>query len=171
MAAYALCTNAWFERLVLVLIFVSGLTMTLERPGITDDPNWKEFFNLSNLIFTAAFTMELVVKVLPSPLPLPYSDAQVANRNGRDFGWEIAHGTVSRRPPISLDTNGTRTHICTRTTRKFGICIWPFSVALCQPSVTIRKLCHRCIPVEASSTLSGAVFWPSERFPSQSLTW
>jgi hypothetical protein len=43
-----------------------------------------------------------------SHLELPggaYSDAKlVANRNGRDFGWEIAHGAVSRRPPIPLDT-------------------------------------------------------------------
>ena len=32
----------------------------------------------------------------------PYSDEKVANRNGRDFGWEIAHAAVSRRPPIFL---------------------------------------------------------------------
>jgi hypothetical protein len=30
-----------------------------------------------------------------------YSDGKVANRDGRDFGWEIAHAAVSRRPPIS----------------------------------------------------------------------
>jgi hypothetical protein len=35
---------------------------------------------------------------------LPHSDATVANRNGRDFGWGVAHGAVSRRPPISLYT-------------------------------------------------------------------
>ena len=35
---------------------------------------------------------------------LTYSNEKVANRNGRDFGWEIAHAAVSRRPPISLYT-------------------------------------------------------------------
>jgi hypothetical protein len=31
----------------------------------------------------------------------PYSDAKVANRDGRDFGWEIAHGALrdARRFP------------------------------------------------------------------------
>jgi hypothetical protein len=32
-----------------------------------------------------------------------YSDGKAANRNDWDFGWEIAHAAVSRRPPISLD--------------------------------------------------------------------
>ena len=31
----------------------------------------------------------------------PCSDAKVANRDGCDFGWEIAH-MVTRRPPIPL---------------------------------------------------------------------
>jgi hypothetical protein len=39
----------------------------------------------------------------------PPRDAKVANRNVRDFGWEIAHGAVTRRPPISLDTMVPRT--------------------------------------------------------------
>jgi hypothetical protein len=38
-----------------------------------------------------------------------YSDEKVANRDGRDFGWEIAHGAVRRRPPISLYTMVPRT--------------------------------------------------------------
>jgi len=62
-AAYAVCTTAWFERIVLTLIFVSGLTMTLESPGIDDDPNWKRFFFVSNNVFTAVFTAELLIKV------------------------------------------------------------------------------------------------------------
>jgi hypothetical protein len=33
-----------------------------------------------------------------------YSDQKVANRNVRDFGWKIAQGIVTRRPPISFDT-------------------------------------------------------------------
>jgi hypothetical protein len=38
-----------------------------------------------------------------------HSDAKVANRNFRDFGWEIAHGAVTQRPPISLYTMVPRT--------------------------------------------------------------
>jgi pentatricopeptide repeat protein len=38
-----------------------------------------------------------------------HGDGQVANRDGRGFGWEIAHGVVTRRPPISLDTIVRRT--------------------------------------------------------------
>jgi hypothetical protein len=34
----------------------------------------------------------------------PTAHGNVANRDGRDFGWEVAHGAVTRRPPISLDT-------------------------------------------------------------------
>jgi hypothetical protein len=36
----------------------------------------------------------------------------VANRNGGDFGWEIAHEAVSRRPPIPLYTILARTEVC-----------------------------------------------------------
>jgi hypothetical protein len=35
--------------------------------------------------------------------------AMQTNRNDRDFGWGIAHGAVSRRPPISLYTMVSRT--------------------------------------------------------------
>jgi hypothetical protein len=39
----------------------------------------------------------------------PQANANDANLNGRDFGWEIAHAAVSRRPPISLVTIVART--------------------------------------------------------------
>ena len=37
------------------------------------------------------------------------ANERVANCTGRDFGWEIAHAAVTRRPPISLDTMVPRT--------------------------------------------------------------
>jgi hypothetical protein len=47
-----------------------------------------------------------------------YSDATVANRDLRDFGWEIAHAAVSRRTPISLYTIVARTsHVHVRRER------------------------------------------------------
>jgi hypothetical protein len=42
-----------------------------------------------------------------------YSDEKVANRNVRDFGWEIAHAAVSRHPPTSLSRIVARTHMFT----------------------------------------------------------
>ena len=38
---------------------------------------------------------------------------KVANHNVGDFGWEIAHAVVSRRPPIPLDTIVARTRLYT----------------------------------------------------------
>ena len=52
----------------------------------------------------------------------------------RDFGWEIAHAAVTRRPPISDYTMVPRTGSYT-----YDIGVWelsivqrPFSIALCQ---------------------------------------
>jgi hypothetical protein len=63
------------------------------------------------------------------------SDEKVANhRNGREFGWEIAHAAVSRRPPISLDTIVARAHMYTYAAKAwdFSIVQGAFSVARCQ---------------------------------------
>jgi hypothetical protein len=54
----------------------------------------------------------------------PYSDAKVANRNGRDFGWEIAHAAVSGRPSISLDAIVARTEGYTHAAN-----VWDVSIA------------------------------------------
>jgi hypothetical protein len=58
--------------------------------------------------------------------------SEVANRY--DFGWEIAHAAVSRRPPISHDTIVARTHMYTYTAKVWELSIvqGPFSVAPCQ---------------------------------------
>jgi hypothetical protein len=62
-----------------------------------------------------------------------------AYRNVTDFGLEIAHEAVSRRPPISLYRIVARTHSYTRTMRTFGIC--PSFTFLCRrakPSLKLR---------------------------------
>jgi hypothetical protein len=63
-----------------------------------------------------------------------YSDQTVANRNGRGFGWEIAHAAVSRRPPISLYTMVARTEGYTYDARVWDLFLvqGPFPVAPCQ---------------------------------------
>jgi hypothetical protein len=79
----------------------------------------------------------------PNPVGyLGYSDAKVANRDGSDFEWEIAHEAVSRRMPIFFYTIVARTHMYT-----YDASVWDsslvqglFSVAPCQTlSVTIRR--------------------------------
>jgi hypothetical protein len=63
---------------------------------------------------------------------LCYSDQKVANRNGRDFGWEIAHAAVSRRPPSPLTRTVAHTHMYTNTAtvRVLSLVQGPFS---CRP--------------------------------------
>jgi hypothetical protein len=63
----------------------------------------------------------------------------VANREVRDFGWEIAHAAVSRRPPISLSSIVARTHVYTYAANVWDLSIvhGPFPVAPCQTQ-TVR---------------------------------
>jgi hypothetical protein len=43
------------------------------------------------------------------PTGYRWKRVRTANRDVRDFGWEIAHAAVSRRPPISLSRIVPRT--------------------------------------------------------------
>jgi hypothetical protein len=56
------------------------------------------------------------------------------NRDVGDFGWEIAHAAVSRRPPISLARIIARTEGYTYAANVWDVSIvqGPFSVAPCQ---------------------------------------
>jgi hypothetical protein len=72
--------------------------------------------------------------LLPVRCRIPADVKKSLNRNGRGFGWGIAHAAVSRRPPISLDTIVPRTGGYT-----YAVGVWdlsivqgPFSVAPCQ---------------------------------------
>jgi hypothetical protein len=67
-----------------------------------------------------------------------------ANENVRDFGWEIAHAAVTRRPPIPLSTIVARTHMYTHAANVWGLSLvqGPFSVSPCQTLLhkTVRAL-------------------------------
>ena len=82
-------------------------------------------------------------------IPCSLSSDEKANRNVRDFGREIAHAVVSRRPPISLDKIVARTHMHTYAAKVWALSIvqGPFSVAPCQ-TLTSRfaYVLHRCVP-------------------------
>jgi hypothetical protein len=72
-----------------------------------------------------------------------YSDAKGCDRDGRDFGWEIAHAAVSRRPPFFLGTTVARTagYTYAATVWDFSRVQGPFPVALPNPNAndTIRN--------------------------------
>ena len=70
--------------------------------------------------------------------PLPYSDEQVANRNDRDFGWGIAHGAFTRRPPIPLDTMVPRTE-----SYMYDVGVWDFPIIQGPFSVRPRQTPHK----------------------------
>jgi hypothetical protein len=72
---------------------------------------------------------------------------KVANRNVGDFGWEIAHAAVSRRPPIFLHTIEARTRLYTYAAKVWDLSIvqGPFSVAPCQ-TLTLR-FANCCVTV------------------------
>ena len=67
---------------------------------------------------------------------------QIANRNGRDFGWEIAHAAVFPRHDVA------RTHRYTYAANVWDLSIvqGPFPVAPCQLLRHDSQLCHRCTP-------------------------
>jgi hypothetical protein len=73
------------------------------------------------------------------PRRLAQSDEIVANRDFRGFGWGSAHGAVTRRPPISLNTMVLRTG-----GYAYDVGVWdlsviqgPFPAAPCQ-TLTLR---------------------------------
>jgi hypothetical protein len=76
----------------------------------------------------------------PTHPPTAYSDATVANRDGRGFGWEVGHAAVTRRPPISLYTMVARTegYAYDVGVRDWSIVQGPFSVAPCQTPRCVR---------------------------------
>jgi hypothetical protein len=96
--------------------------------------------------FTSLDAFSLLVAALCHDMDhtgAPY-DAKVANRNGRDFGWAIAHGAVSRRPPISLYTIVARTRMYTYDAQvwDFSLVQGPFAVAPCPRRLLTARGLH-----------------------------
>jgi hypothetical protein len=84
-----------------------------------------------------------------APAPL-YSNENVANRDVRDFGWEIKLEAVSRRLPISLYTIEARVGSCTYDAKARALSIVQapvFGRPVPNPNVTIRNFCIavRCV--------------------------
>jgi len=62
--AKAVVNNAWFDRIVLVLICCSGILMAIDRPSIEDGSFERRFLDAWDLVFLGAFTVEFILKVL-----------------------------------------------------------------------------------------------------------
>jgi hypothetical protein len=54
----------------------------------------------------------------------------------RDFGWEIAHEAVSRRPRISLDTIVAHTHMYTHAMKVWDLSIVSRAIFCVAPALT-----------------------------------
>jgi hypothetical protein len=90
---------------------------------------------------------------------LPWRAVLEADRNSRDFGGAVAHGAVTRRPPISLYTMVPRTKGHTYDVEVWDLSIvqGPFSVAPCPTlNATIRNLCVGCTAAGARGGAAGA---------------
>jgi hypothetical protein len=76
---------------------------------------------------------------------MSYSDIKVTNRNVRDFGWEIAHAAVSRRPPILLSKIVARTRMYTHAAKVCMGFVHRSRAVFCRPApnptITIRNFC------------------------------
>jgi hypothetical protein len=89
-----------------------------------------------------------VRRIPPSPSFALYSDEKRKSESVtlRGFGWGIAHGAVTRRPPVPLDTMVARTHMHTHAVGVWDLSIvqGPVSVAPWQnPNVYDSQRLHR----------------------------
>jgi hypothetical protein len=72
---------------------------------------------------------------------------KLLNRDVRDFGWEIAHAAVTRRPPISLDSIVPRTEVYT-----YDVGVW--DLAVIQGPVTVAP----CLTLELRFAMFASLY-------------
>ncbi|XP_041474173.1 voltage-dependent T-type calcium channel subunit alpha-1I-like isoform X5 [Lytechinus variegatus] len=59
-----LIAQKWFDYAILLIIFLNCITLAMERPAIEPDSVERKFLTISNYIFMAIFSLEMLVKVL-----------------------------------------------------------------------------------------------------------
>lgn len=53
----------WFDNVILLFIALNCITLAMERPNIPPNCPERVFLGTANYVFTAVFTLEMVVKV------------------------------------------------------------------------------------------------------------
>jgi hypothetical protein len=132
---YTYAANVWDSSIVTIRNFCIAVGRTSpaswSSSTASNAARWSDmccFMNASSSSLSCAAPP-------PHPLsPAVQRYAKGANRHVRDFGWEIAHGAVTPRPPISFDTMVPRTEGYARDVGVWDLSIvqGPFSVAPCQ---------------------------------------
>jgi hypothetical protein len=94
--------------------------------------------------FEAAVARELPALRKGGAAEVTQRCTKVANRDGRDFGWEIAHGAVTRRPADSPLHDGTLIRGLHERRRGLGFFYRSRTIAPCQTFALRFELLHRC---------------------------
>uniref|UniRef100_A0A8C4PW99 Voltage-dependent T-type calcium channel subunit alpha n=1 Tax=Eptatretus burgeri TaxID=7764 RepID=A0A8C4PW99_EPTBU len=59
-----ICSNRYFDFIILGIIFLNCITIMLERPSIASNSAERYFLTITNYFFTAIYTTEMIIKVL-----------------------------------------------------------------------------------------------------------
>ena len=57
-------SQKWFDNLVLLFIALNCITLAMERPNIPPYSTERLFLSTANYVFTAVFTIEMLIKVI-----------------------------------------------------------------------------------------------------------
>ncbi|CAF1073951.1 unnamed protein product [Rotaria sordida] len=104
-----------FDYLILFFIILNCITFAMERPSISPISFERQFLNYSNYIFTAIFTIEMIIKVIANGLIF-------GSNTYLHTGWNVMDGflviislvdlgTMHRRSITSPTESDTTSHI------------------------------------------------------------
>ncbi|CAF3786772.1 unnamed protein product, partial [Rotaria sp. Silwood1] len=96
-ALQALILKKSFDYLILFIIALNCITLTMECPSIPPTSPERQFLNLTNIIFTVIFTIEMSAKVIASGL-ICGSHAYLRS------GWNLMDGSLVITSIIDLAT-------------------------------------------------------------------
>ncbi|XP_054728206.1 uncharacterized protein LOC129237458 [Anastrepha obliqua] len=77
----------WFDNVVLLFIALNCITLAMERPNIPPASNERLFLATANYVFTAVFTVEMLIKVVSTGM-FYGTDAYFTS------GWNIMDGSL-----------------------------------------------------------------------------
>jgi hypothetical protein len=110
-----------------------GLPVLNERASVASTSTFTSL-RLSSLATSAGWLLMVASSSADNSTRHTARCVKVANRDFWDFGWRCAHGAVTRRPPVPLDTMipHNEGYACDVGVWGLSIVQGPFSVAPCQ---------------------------------------